>query len=47
MGEGVRGIYKAKKQRMSGPKGVHLVLLHSGPKAVSYIHVLTRGYFKK
>jgi hypothetical protein len=22
MGEGVRGIYKAKKQRTSGPKGI-------------------------
>jgi hypothetical protein len=47
LGEGVKGIYKAKKQQMSGPRGVHLVLLHSGPKAVSYVQVLTRRYFKK
>jgi hypothetical protein len=37
MGERVRGIYRAKKQWMSGPKGVRPVLFHSGPKAVLYI----------
>jgi hypothetical protein len=33
----VRGIYRAKKQQTSGPRGVHLILLYSGPKANSYV----------
>ena len=37
MGERVRGIYRAKKQWTFGSRGVHPVLLHSGPKAVSYV----------
>jgi hypothetical protein len=37
MGEGVRDIYRAKKQWTFGPRGVHPVLLHSSPKAISYV----------
>jgi hypothetical protein len=37
MGEGVKGIYKARKQRTSGPRGIRLVLLHSGSKAALYV----------
>jgi hypothetical protein len=32
---------------MFGPRGVRPVLLHNGPKVISYIQVLAEGYFKK
>jgi hypothetical protein len=32
MGEGVRGIYKAKKQRTSSPRGVRLCTIHQWSK---------------
>jgi hypothetical protein len=43
MGEGVRGIYRVGKQQTSGPKGVRLCTIHSGPKDASYIQVLSSG----
>ena len=45
--ERVEGIYRPKKKWTSSKNGVRLVLLHNGPKAVSYIQVLPRGYSKK
>jgi hypothetical protein len=37
MGERVRGIYRARKQQTSGPRGFRPVLLYNDPKAVSYV----------
>ena len=37
MGEGVRGIYRARKQQTSGPRGIRPVLLSSSLKAVLYV----------
>jgi hypothetical protein len=37
MSEGVKGIYRASKQRTSGQNGIRPVLFHSSQKAVSYV----------
>jgi hypothetical protein len=41
MGEGVRGIYRAKKQWMSSPKSVCPCTIHKSRKAASYVQVLS------
>jgi hypothetical protein len=43
----LRGIYMAKKQCTSGPRGIRLVLLLSVPNAISYFQVLPNGQSKK
>jgi hypothetical protein len=39
----VRGIYRAKKQQASGPRGICPVFLLSYPKVISYVQVLSSG----
>jgi hypothetical protein len=38
MGEGVRAIYRAKKQQMFGPRGVHPSTIHQRSKGC-FIHL--------
>jgi hypothetical protein len=44
MGDEVMGYLYGQKVATFGPKSIHLVLFHSGPKAVSYDQVLPNEF---
>jgi hypothetical protein len=47
MGEGVRGIYWARKQWTFSPRGIFYVLFTNGPKAALYVQLLFSDQFEK